>query len=127
MQIYPHELCNSHSVSDLLAQLMISRRGEGLPTTWNHYELGNFTLSCCPSAPCAEIRTENGRLNGYCVGYYITDSGELLGKLDVPQGTVTEDDIEEFIAGLSGCFIVFIEVNGEPRIYLDPCGSSPMG
>ena len=126
MQIYPHALCKSHSVSDLLGQFSVSRHEADIPLTWNNYKLGKFTLSCCPSAPCSEIQAKHGQPIGYCVGYYVTESGELLGKLDTLRHTINDESVEKFLGGLSGCFIVFIEVNGEPRIYLDPCGSSPV-
>lgn len=126
METYPHALCLKHSVSDLLGQIMISRHDEGLPPTWGKYELGKFTLSCCPTAPCAEIQNEYGEIIGYCVGYYVTERGELLGKLDSLPDKTNDETIESFVAGLSGCFVVFIEANGAPRIYLDPCGSSPV-
>jgi hypothetical protein len=126
MKIYPRVLFDSHSVNDLLGQLVISRHDTVFPPTWANYKLGNFNLSCCSSAPCSEIRNEYGQLIGYCVGYYVTESGELLGKLDALRNTINDDIVEKFVGGLSGCFIVFIEVKGKPRIYLDPCGSSPI-
>jgi hypothetical protein len=126
MQIYPHALCDSHSVNDLLGQLVISRHDAAIPPTWINYKLGNFNLSHCPSAPCSEIRNEYGQTLGYCIGHYLTEPGELLGKLDLLPHKITDESIEKFIGNLTGCFIVFIEVNGKPRIYLDPCGSSPV-
>ncbi|MFQ6025981.1 MAG: hypothetical protein ACE5Q6_00545 [Dehalococcoidia bacterium] len=117
----------SLSELDFYGQFVVSQEYRSVPEGWNFRSLRGWNLWNHSMLPVFDLKTADGTLCGWLLGFAIGENGHLVNDtLSVPfptSASVTPDQFEKFAYSFGGRFI-FIILNGEhARLYLDPCGS----
>ena len=112
---------------DLAGQFLLSRSKSLGPAGWAVGSSQGWYLATHPTLPVIKILGGEGSLLGWLLGYPITPDGMLLSTgaslpfaLSLRNG---EAEFERALYSLGGRFAAIYWLAGNPRVYLDPCGS----
>lgn len=110
----------------LVGQFVVSFGANRGPSEWLSDRIGDWHLARHPGLPVMSLLGEADRRVGWLMGYPIGEADTLLAdgeRVPVPGPALASEVAREaFIYAFGGRFAVML-LEGEPRFYLDPCGS----
>ena len=113
--------------SRLIGQFVLGAGGNRAPSGWLSETIGPWFLGRHPKLPVMRLSGPDHRPLGWMLGYPISEAGTLLADgdtLQVPeQALESAEALEGFIYSFGGRFALALLDAGQPRFYLDPCGS----
>jgi hypothetical protein len=112
-------------LSDLFDQFYIDEHTANRVEGWRQKSVGGFNLCHHPDLPVTEVTDEFGNTVGLCIGYYVNSSFDFGGELRLTTAGDVERDIDAFLSGVTGRYVVLLSIGIVRRLYLDPCGSLP--
>ncbi|NAZ74007.1 hypothetical protein GTQ99_00990 [Kineococcus sp. T13] len=110
---------------ELYDQFVLSRGSRPHPSGWAERSSGPWVLATSPTLPVTPLRSGDGGLAGWLLGWVVAPGGELLHERAELALEAVEDpggDVEERLYRFSGRWACVL-LGDRPRVHLDPAGS----
>ena len=112
---------NSWDFADVFRfQFKVTRQKESPCDTWLTNKVGQWHAHHCPDLPCCELYDGKGKRLGLVLGYAVDDEGTFLSEKARLSKVKTLQDLETYIEGLAGRFLVLVSAFEADRVYFDP-------
>ncbi|TLP61400.1 hypothetical protein FEE96_14250 [Parasedimentitalea maritima] len=102
------------------SQFRILPAGAASPQGWSSSQVENWALQHCPSLLRTELLSKDGTVIGLVLGVAITAHGSILEDSFRFEESLSLPDLEVFISGLAGRFVVLLATGTAQRLYFDP-------
>ncbi len=120
-EVNPMELVDKFKPTELVGQFVVAQSIPVQPPGWSTKPLGSWQIAHDPRLPVHDVRGGDGAVVGIVVGFAIDDTPALIqGAVELATAT---PDVESWVAGLAGRFLVVELREGDLRFHSDAVGS----
>ncbi|WP_243612755.1 hypothetical protein [Shimia aestuarii] len=106
------------------SQFVLSERNDIEIPEWQTKQIGAWRFQHCPDLPVSELCAADGTNVGYVAGIAVDPQGQVVDRPQILQSSPDDvafwDDVERYVIGLAGRYVVLALHGPTPRLFTDP-------